>query len=186
MESVLIRPMRLEDVDEVLEIENAVFPMPWSRASFYHELTQNERGFYLVVRLRRGRGEGQLLAYGGFWLIKDEAHICTLAVRPGWQRKGLGELVLIALLDWAVMLGADMATLEVRISNRPAQGLYHKYGFKVVGQRPRYYSNREDALIMTAFRIASAPFQKMLEERKEALREKLRRNQITLCSEEER
>ena len=185
---LLIRPMRLGDLDEVLQIENEVFPMPWSRASYVHELTHTDVGHYLVVRLKQG-GEGPLLAYGGFWLVENEAHISTLAVDPRWRRKGLGELVLLNLLRWAVAEGADLATLEVRLSNRAAQSLYHKYGFQVVGERPRYYSNGETALIMTAYGIAKASYQRMLAERARALAEKLVRafgRETTSGSEEKR
>ncbi|HDN79219.1 MAG TPA: ribosomal-protein-alanine N-acetyltransferase [Chloroflexi bacterium] len=167
--------MRLDDLDEVMEIERAVFPMPWSLSSYRYELTQNDKGYYLVARLKGEKAEGLLLGYGGFWLVQDEAHICTLAVRPGWRRKGLGELILISLLDWAVALGANVATLEVRISNRPAQKLYSKYGFKIVGRRKRYYANQEDALIMTAYGLTSPPFQGMLRERRKEIRSKLSR-----------
>jgi hypothetical protein len=67
-----------------------------------------------------------------------------------WRRQGIGERLLLALLDLAAARGAHEATLEVRPSNLPARRLYEKYGFKVVGVRPRYYSdNNEDALIMT-------------------------------------
>ena len=80
----------------------------------------------------------------------DEAHITTFAVDPRWRRRGVGERLLLALLDLSLARGAREATLEVRLSNMPARQLYEKYGFRPVGIRPRYYSdNGEDALIMT-------------------------------------
>jgi hypothetical protein len=84
------------------------------------------------------------------WLLVDEAHITTFATRRAWRRQGIGERLLLAMLDLAAARGAHEATLEVRPSNLPARRLYEKYGFKVVGTRTRYYSdNNEDALIMT-------------------------------------
>ena len=84
------------------------------------------------------------------WLLVDEAHVTTFATRRAWRRQGVGERLLLALLDLAAARGAHEATLEVRPSNAPARRLYEKYGFKVVGVRPRYYSDdNEDALIMT-------------------------------------
>jgi ribosomal-protein-alanine N-acetyltransferase len=86
----------------------------------------------------------------------DEAHVTTFAVDPRWRRRGVGEQLLLALLDLAVARRAREATLEVRLSNMPARRLYEKYGFKPVGIRPRYYSdNGEDALIMTTDALES-------------------------------
>jgi hypothetical protein len=76
--------------------------------------------------------------------------VTTFATRRSWRRQGIGERLILALLDLARTRGAHEATLEVRPSNIPARRLYEKYGFKVVGVRPRYYSDdNEDALIMT-------------------------------------
>ena len=94
--------------------------------------------------------DGRLVAYGGMWLMVDEAHITTFAVHPAWRRQRIGERLLLAFLDLARDRHAREATLEVRLSNLAARRLYEKYGFRPVGLRPRYYSdNNEDALIMT-------------------------------------
>jgi ribosomal-protein-alanine N-acetyltransferase len=86
----------------------------------------------------------------------DEAHITTFAVLPAWRRQGVGARLLIELLDMAVGMGASVATLEVRLSNRAARSLYERFGFHPVGLRPRYYSdNHEDALIMTTGQLDS-------------------------------
>lgn len=94
-----------------------------------------------------------VVGYGGLWLLVDgwpEAHISTLAVHPEWRGRGLGGLLLGGLLERAMAMGAQRATLEVRVSNHVAQGLYEKYGFDVVGLERRYYSdNNEDAYIMS-------------------------------------
>jgi ribosomal-protein-alanine N-acetyltransferase len=132
-----------------------------------------------VERLRRSLGvavppEISILGYGGFWLMAGEAHISTIAVRPEWRQRGIGELLLVAMLELAVELGADLATLEVRFSNVAAQSLYQKYGFAKVGLRPHYYSDRgEDALIMTTKRLTSAAFQGGFQRLKAELRQKL-------------
>jgi len=101
-----------------------------------------------------------VLGYGGLWFMVDEAHITTIAVRPEWRRRGVGELMLIALAEKALSRGERILSLETRVSNQPAQRLYEKYGFAVVGRRLRYYSdNHEDALIMSTDRLASERFQ---------------------------
>jgi [ribosomal protein S18]-alanine N-acetyltransferase len=105
------------------------------------------------------QGPPTLYAYAGLWLMVDEAHITTIAVRPEFRGKGLGELVLCGLVDTALEVSARIMTLEVRVSNTVAQNLYLKYGFKQSGLRRRYYSdNNEDALIMTAENIHAPVF----------------------------
>ena len=115
-----------------------------------------------------------IVGYVGFWMMVDEAHITTIAVRRSHRRRGLGELLLIAAIDRATSLGASVVTLEVRVSNLAAQALYEKFGFAKVGIRPRYYGdNNEDAIIMTSPIITSAAFQTRLQEIKQNNRAKV-------------
>ncbi len=142
---VAIEAMRLEDLDEVQQIEEASFTTPWPPNAYRSELMTNRLASYLVAR-----ADGRIVAYGGMWLMVDEAHITTFAVHPGWRRRGIGERLLLAFLDLAKERHAREATLEVRLSNLAARRLYEKFGFRPVGLRARYYSdNNEDALIMT-------------------------------------
>jgi ribosomal-protein-alanine N-acetyltransferase len=131
----------------------------------------------LLARARRSLGaetRPPILGYGGFWMMAGEAHISTIAVQSSWRRLGIGELLLVAMLDRATELEADMATLEVRVSNVTAQNLYRKYGFRQAGLRRRYYrDNDEDALIMSTERLTSANFQSHFQQLKRVLREKL-------------
>jgi ribosomal-protein-alanine N-acetyltransferase len=140
-----IDAMRLEDLDQVQAIEQASFSTPWPENAYRSELMTNRLASYLV-----GRVEDRIVAYGGMWLMVDEAHITTFAVHPAWRRQRIGERLLLAFFDLARDRHAREATLEVRLSNLAARRLYEKYGFRPVGLRPRYYSdNNEDALIMT-------------------------------------
>ncbi len=140
-----IEAMRLEDLPVVQAIEQASFSSPWPPNAYRSELETNRLASYLVVRV-----DGDIVAYGGMWLMVDEAHITTFAVHPGWRRQRIGERLLLAFLELALVRQAHEATLEVRLSNLPARRLYEKYGFRPVGLRPRYYSDdNEDALIMT-------------------------------------
>ena len=115
-----------------------------------------------------------LAGYGGLWLMVDEAHITTIAVRPQFRRRGFGELLLVALAEVAIDINARWLTLEVRVSNDIAQSLYRKYGFKSAGVRQRYYSdNHEDALIMWTDEIQSPEFQSRFDSLRTSLRESL-------------
>jgi len=110
-----------------------------------------------------------VFGFSGFWVMVDEAHITNIAVREICRRQGIGELLLISVIDMAVELNARIVTLEVRASNIAAQSLYHRYGFAQVGLRRGYYTdNREDAVIMSTENIALASFQAHLNQLKQA------------------
>ncbi|GAB4136481.1 MAG: hypothetical protein Fur0046_10030 [Cyanobacteria bacterium J069] len=82
-------------------------------------------------------------------MILEEAHVTILAVQPQMRGRGLGQLLLTALMQAAWQREMSWATLEVRASNQQAIALYRKFGFAEVGLRPRYYQNpTEDALIL--------------------------------------
>ena len=140
--------MTVEDVEAVHAIETACFSAPWSKASFYREVTENECARYIVLR-----EDGVAIAYAGVWFVLDEGHITNIAVRPDRRGMGYGERVTRALIQLAADSGMNWMTLEVRRSNKAAQNLYHKLGFIDVGYRKRYYDNTEDALIMALERL---------------------------------
>jgi ribosomal-protein-alanine N-acetyltransferase len=105
------------------------------------------------------RNPNPIIGYGGVWLMMDEAHITTLGVSPAYRGKGIGEFLLIGLIDVALQLGASWLTLEVRVSNTTAQNLYRKYTFKEAGVRKKYYTdNNEDAYIMWSDEITRPEF----------------------------
>ena len=115
-----------------------------------------------------------IVGYAGLWLMTDEAHITTIAVDPDYQGYGIGELLLLGLIDRAQQIGARWLTLEVRVSNKVAQALYEKYTFKEMGVRRRYYSdNNEDALVMWTDPIESESFQAAVTRNRERLGRKL-------------
>lgn len=176
-----VEPMEQADVATVAAIERKIFTMPWSSSAFGYELRANPMSHYIVARtssVERGRDsqglDPSIVGYGGFWMMLDEAHICTLGVHPGWRRRGVGELLLSSMIEMAASLGADFVTLEVRVSNLPAQRLYQKYGFAPTGVRKGYYSdNREDALTMSTESIRSATYQSRFNRLRRLLRERL-------------
>jgi ribosomal-protein-alanine N-acetyltransferase len=102
----------------------------------------------------------RIIGYYGIWHMVDEIHIISIAVEQSRRGQGLGEYLLLSIIERALALKAGVITLEVRISNGVAQSLYAKYGFNVAGQRKGYYAdNGEDALIMTTDPIAGAAWQ---------------------------
>jgi len=141
---ILFEKMTVDDLDRVLEIEKLSYPTPWSRRAFESELRENAYAHYFVAR----QG-GEVVGYIGMWVILDEAHITNIAVHPAFRRCGIGEALMRFSFDKARELGASRMTLEVRVSNLPAQTLYKKLGFQERGLRKGYYTDaNEDAIIM--------------------------------------
>jgi len=144
--------------------------------------------FRLIIRLlgkpeteRRARTtseeERRIVGYAGIWMMVDEAHLTTIAVSPEYRGHGIGELLLIRAMDLAMELNADVMTLEVRTTNRPAQALYEKYRFAQVGFRRGYYvDTNEDALIMTTENINTPSYRGLFEQLKRANAERLARS----------
>ena len=153
-ELLVVTPMVPADLDEIMLVERQAFQDPWSRRMYLTDLTQNNLATYLVLRSERVGLPG-ILAYGGFWLLGEDAHIATIATHPAWRGCCMGQWLLVALLDAADARQATRATLEVRASNVAAQRLYEKLGFEVAGLRRRYYRDGEDGLIMTTSSLNS-------------------------------
>ena len=198
-ERFVIEPMSIDDIPQVRRIERASFPTPWPRDSYKREILENGRARYLVVRraepppvvrvpsrpARRVREwlwpfgvddeSDDIVAFGGLWVIADEAHITTVAVGPSYRRRGLGELLVVEMARLSIESRVRRITLEVRVSNAVAQNLYRKCGFFDHGTRPRYYSDDfEDALVMWAEGVDSPEFKQMVERRADRLATKLR------------
>lgn len=143
---LVFRSMTLQDIPAVREIELEAFTAPWTPGAFHSELTNNQFAQYMVMEV-----DGVIAGYAGMWVIMDEAHVTNIAVRSQYRGQKLGERLLRELQRTAVFLGSKRMTLEVRVSNYIAQGLYRKLGFKESGVRKGYYTdNNEDALIMWA------------------------------------
>jgi ribosomal-protein-alanine N-acetyltransferase len=154
--SPTIRLMQAGDIPAVMDIDRLSFSLPWPERSYAFELGNQPVSHLLVAEAESEEGR-QLVGYVGFWLIVDEAHISTLAVRPGWRGQGIGSGLLCAALQRAMDHGAEMATLEVRASNAMAIEMYTRHGFGVVGRRLHYYrDNDEDALLMTTTDLRAA------------------------------
>lgn len=142
--NIIIRDMKESDLDRIMEIEEKSFNPPWSREAFLLELTKNLLAKYIVAEV-----DGQVVGYGGIWLIIDEGHVTNIAVDEEYRGKGIGSKILEGLIQICRDRNMTAMTLEVRKSNVVAQSLYRKYGFKEYGIRKGYYQdNNEDAIIM--------------------------------------
>jgi ribosomal-protein-alanine N-acetyltransferase len=203
-----LRAMRPDDLPAVMAIEDRVFVGDAWPESVYRRDLDNPDALYCVLDLAVQDNRSPaiihpsypapiplhqfsnspiypsarcpLLGYAGCWFIEDEAHLMTIAIAPEWHGRGLGEWLLLGVLDLVEARGAAVCTLEVRVSNAEAQALYRKLGFEVAGQRRRYYQdNGEDALIMTTPPLYTPAMQALRQQRRytagERLAERLQR-----------
>lgn len=141
MDNVIIEKLSALNVKKVAEIEKECFPLPWSEQSLSYEIYNPDAEFYVL------KFDDEIVAYGGFLTVIDEAHIMDIAVSGKFRGLGLSKLLLEKLIEVAYLRKLRAMTLEVRVSNFKAINLYEKYGFKLAGIRPKYYENTEDALI---------------------------------------
>ncbi|HIV80629.1 MAG TPA: ribosomal protein S18-alanine N-acetyltransferase [Candidatus Avanaerovorax faecigallinarum] len=134
-----------KDLPAMAEIERRCFHTPWSEESLREDLTGNPLSVYMVLETENGDVAG----YMSLWKILDEGHINNVAVLPEYRRRGGASDMLKFMLKYSQRSGISSHTLEVRVSNEGAIGLYGKFGFKEAGVRKGYYEdNGEDALIM--------------------------------------
>jgi [ribosomal protein S18]-alanine N-acetyltransferase len=144
-ELISFRPMTEDDLEEILQIENAVYDFPWSQTIFNDCLRV---GYCCWVFLNEAGG---IDAYGIMSVAAGECHILNLCVHPQAQGMGVGKRFLNFLLEIAIKHRADAAFLEVRPTNNIARQMYSNSGFNEVGMRRKYYparGGREDAIIM--------------------------------------
>lgn len=152
---VRVRRMAVEDLEQVQTIDQRSFNMPWPLRSFRFQLEDNPAALLWVAEV----DDPQPKVVGAIvtWLLVDEVHIATISVHPDYRRRGIATRLLCTALEENARLGGVEATLEVREHNLAAQKLYHRFGFREVGRRKRYYEdNGEDALILTTYNLQDA------------------------------
>lgn len=140
----IIRKMTEHDLNKVIAIEQEVFTLPWTIESYRADL-KNNFATYLVCDVA-----GEVAAYGGMWVIFEEAHITNIAVDPNYRNIGMGKTLMLELEKVAKQKKALRIMLEVRPSNNVALNLYESLGYIPTSYREKYYSdNGEDAIVMT-------------------------------------
>lgn len=166
MKNFKIRRMEKFDLDQVMEIEAEAYgEHHWSKDSFCNELENNLSRYYSAVD-----EDNNLLGYLGAWFIFEEAHVTTVAVRNQCKKQGIANALMLNLINACYENMIKYVTLEVRVSNLPALGLYSKWGFKDVGVRKGYYQdNNEDALIMFTENIFHEKFKNIYNKNKEKM-----------------
>jgi ribosomal-protein-alanine N-acetyltransferase len=138
--------MRPADLDEVVHVEYAIYPFPWTRGNFMDSIQSGYETW--IVR----DGSGTLAGYFLMMPAVDEAHLLNITVSAEFQRQGIGRLLLDKVIELARAKGLRSILLEVRPSNTHALAVYRHCGFAEIGLRRNYYpapaGKREDAIVM--------------------------------------
>ena len=139
---MVFREWTYEDIYAIAELEKQCFRDAWTYGmladSFFSEN---------VATIAAEEG-GKVVGYGFIVAAGEDADVANIAVDAQFRRKGIAQKILAALEKEAIRRGAKRLFLEVRVSNAAAMALYLKCGFVGKYVRPRYYSDREDALVM--------------------------------------
>ena len=145
-----LRPMRAEDLDQVMAIEIANYEYPWTHAIFRDCLRAGYNCWVLAQAV-------EILGYGVLTAAAGEAHVLNVCIDGDHQGEGHGKRLMQRLIDLARWHHVERIFLEVRPSNTRAMALYDQLGFNEIGKRPNYYPSkrgREDAIVM-AFELLS-------------------------------
>ena len=160
-----IARMRRRHLRRVLSIEARVYPRPWSASLFLSELSQRTTRTYIVAKY-----DGEVIGYAGMMFTGREAHVTNIAVDPDFHSRKVGTRLLMYLVTEAIARGAEILSLEVRVSNDIAQTMYEKFGFGAVSVRKGYYiETNEDALVMVVNDARSTDYRLRLQKIREEL-----------------
>ncbi len=139
-------PLSLPRLDALLQVEECAYTHPWTRGNFIDALAAGYEAQLLMA-------QDELIGYFVAMKGVDEVHLLNITVAPAYQRQGWAHLMLDTLALWARGQRAEWLWLEVRVSNQRARQIYETHGYRVVGERKRYYpaldGEREDAIVMS-------------------------------------
>lgn len=151
-EGIAYKPLDARHVADVAALETVVMGSDaWNGALVADELGRADRVWWAAYAADPKMplsAEAPLVGYAGGWVVDGDLQILKVGVDPAWRRHGIARVLLARVADDARNLGARTSSLEVRAANAGAQALYAALGYEVLGRRPRYYSDGEDALIM--------------------------------------
>ena len=138
-----IRFAEERDIDRIMELEKLCFSDAWSEEMIREDVLENRISSYLVAE------EEELpIGYIGYWTIPGECQINNVAIHPDYRGRGIAKNLIDKMLELTREAGVGLWTLEVRVGNEEAINLYKSKGFGVVGRRPNYYEDGEDAFLM--------------------------------------
>ena len=149
-QGISYKPLDLSHAGCVAALESRIMGSDaWNESLVADEIPRRDRTWWAAYASEGKPGEvGTLVGYAGGWVVDGDVQILKVGTDPAWRRRGIARELLAHVAADARNLGAQTVSLEVRAGNEGAQALYRALGLAPVGMRPRYYSDREDALIM--------------------------------------
>jgi len=144
-----LRPMHMDDLDEIMEIEPTIYSHPWTRGNFSDSLNSGYNAWVLEERMPPEKRE--IIGYALMMVVMDEAHLLNISIAKQHQKQGLGRQLLEHMIQIAKRHKSTNIFLEVRTSNISAIALYENLGFCEMAIRRGYYpshNGREDAMLM--------------------------------------
>lgn len=142
-----VRPMKSNDIHGVFLVDQQCFEHNWTIESYESEVN-NMLANYIVAEIN-----GEIIGFGGFWAVIDEAQITNIGVLENYRRCGVAQNLLNEMVNLAFIKGCLSMTLEVRVDNKPAIALYEANGFEKAGVRSNYYDNKIDGIIMWRYNL---------------------------------
>lgn len=136
------REMLVDDLEQVMEIEEDLFTVPWTKEGFLTYLMKEDTMFFVVEE------KGRILGFCSMMTVLDEGDILNVAVCRDRQREGIGYFLVNSMLRMAEMRGICTVHLEVRESNSTARRLYRRLGFEEDGIRKNYYTEPAEAAVL--------------------------------------
>ncbi len=140
---IQIHKMDIQDVNKISSILASEFDDFWSERLLKNEI-ENPNSKCIMAK-----NDDEIVGFACIWKAVDDIHITNIVVKKSYRKQGIGSLLLQELIKLSKTKNINSITLEVKSSNLPAQKLYSKYDFKVMGIRKKYYNGIEDAIIMT-------------------------------------
>ena len=174
-----LKPLTTSQVSEIVALDRICIGGLWTAEAYLREIDSPRSSLLALSIGDRNLEQSQfkIIGMACLWAIVDEAHLTLLAVHPDYRGRGLGELLLIALLQDAIARQLEWATLEVNVNNSAALNLYYKYGFQVVGTRKGYYQPAgDDAAILWLKEIQHGKFKSDLNRWQQRLYARLSRD----------
>ena len=141
LKKVEISEMNIDDFNKIENIIQDEYEF-WNSNILKSELLKSSCK-YIVAK-----EADEILGFAGIFVTLDDVQIMNIVVKKNKRRMGIGNILLKNLINLAKQTNLEILTLEVNSNNIPAQNLYKKFGFEVIGIRKRYYNNKDDAIIM--------------------------------------
>jgi [ribosomal protein S18]-alanine N-acetyltransferase len=177
-----IKSLTPEQIPEIVALDQLCIGGIWTAEGYLREITSPNSSLLALYFLDRQQQQKEtMIGMGCLWAIAEEAHITLLGIHPNYRRQGLGQLLLLTLLQRAIALELAWATLEVNIHNSGAINLYQKLGFQIMGKRKKYYqATGDDALVLWLKDLQKSNFQQKLAQYQQETDKRLRKHQYCL------